>query len=78
VTYITAWHEYMWPLVVGDSENVRVLTVALNAFKSSTPTIAPPWAPLMAGTFLASLPLIVLFMAMAKRMVDAIGFSGIK
>jgi multiple sugar transport system permease protein len=78
LTYITAWHEYMWPLVVGDAENVRVLTVALNAFKSSTPTIAPPWAPLMAGTFLAALPLIVLFAALAKRMVDAIGFSGIK
>jgi multiple sugar transport system permease protein len=78
LTYITAWHEYMWPLVTGDSENVRVLTVALNAFKSSTPTIAPPWAPLMAATFLASLPLILLFLAMAKRMVDAIGFSGIK
>lgn len=78
LTYITAWQEYMWPLVTGDSEHVRVLTVALNAFKSSTPTIAPPWAPLMAGTFLASLPLIALFLAMAKRMVDAIGFSGIK
>ena len=78
LTYITAWHEYMWPLVVGDSENVRVLTVALNAFKSSTPTIAPPWAPLMAATLLACLPLIVLFLAMARRMVDAIGFSGIK
>jgi multiple sugar transport system permease protein len=78
LTYITAWQEYMWPLVTGDSEHVRVLTVALNAFKSSTPTIAPPWAPLMAGTFLASLPLIALFIAMAKRMVDAIGFSGIK
>jgi multiple sugar transport system permease protein len=78
LTYITAWQEYMWPLVTGDSEHVRVLTVALNAFKSSTPTTAPPWAPLMAGTFLASLPLIALFIAMAKRMVDAIGFSGIK
>ena len=78
LTYITAWHEYMWPLVTGDSENVRVLTVALNAFKSSTPTTAPPWAPLMAATFLASVPLIVLFLAMAKKMVDAIGFSGIK
>jgi multiple sugar transport system permease protein len=78
LTYITAWHEYMWPLVTGDSENVRVLTVALNAFKSSTPTIAPPWGPLMAGTFLAALPLIALFMLMARKMVDAIGFSGIK
>jgi multiple sugar transport system permease protein len=78
LTYITAWQEYMWPLVTGDSEHVRVLTVALNAFKSSTPTTAPPWGPLMAATFLAAVPLIVLFLAMAKRMVDAIGFSGIK
>jgi len=78
LTYITAWHEYMWPLVTGDSENVRVLTVALNAFKSSTPTTAPPWGPLMAATFLAALPLLIMFVAMAKRMVDAIGFSGIK
>jgi multiple sugar transport system permease protein len=78
LTYITAWQEYMWPLVTGDSEHVRVLTVALNAFKSSTPTIAPPWGPLMAATFLAAVPLMVLFLALAKRMVDAIGFSGIK
>src|SRR3954464_4078889 len=78
LTYITAWNEYMWPLVTGDSDNVRVLTVALNAFKSSTPQLAPPWAPLMAGTLLAAVPIIVLFMFMARRMVDAIGFSGIK
>src|SRR3954464_11121507 len=78
LTYITAWNEYMWPLVAGDTESVRPLTVALNAFKSATPQPAPPWAPLMAGTFLAALPIIVLFMLMARRMVDAIGFSGIK
>jgi multiple sugar transport system permease protein len=78
LTYITAWNEYMWPLVTGDSDNVRPLTVALNAFKSATPQLAPPWAPLMAGTFLAAVPIIILFMLMARRMVDAIGFSGIK
>jgi multiple sugar transport system permease protein len=78
LTYITAWQEYMWPLITGDSAHVRVLTVALNAFKSSTPTAAPPWGPLMAATFLAAVPLVILFIAMAKRMVDAIGFSGIK
>jgi multiple sugar transport system permease protein len=78
LTYITAWKEYMWPLVAGDSEGTRVLTVALNAFKSATPQIAPPWAPLMAGTFLAAIPIILLFALLARRMVDAIGFSGIK
>jgi multiple sugar transport system permease protein len=78
LTYITAWKEYMWPLVVADSEGVRVLTVALNAFRSGTPTIAPPWAPLMAATLLAAVPIIVLFIAVGRRMVDSIGFSGIK
>jgi multiple sugar transport system permease protein len=78
LTYITAWNEYMWPLVVGDSEGTRVLTVALNAFRAGTPTIAPPWAPLMAATLLAAIPIIVLFLVLGRRMVDAIGFSGIK
>jgi multiple sugar transport system permease protein len=78
LTYITAWKEYMWPLVVGDSDGTRVLTVALNAFRSGTPTIAPPWAPLMAATLLAAVPIIVLFMVLGRRMVDSIGFSGIK
>jgi multiple sugar transport system permease protein len=78
LTYITAWKEYMWPLVVGDSDGTRVLTVALNAFRSGTPTIAPPWAPLMAATLLAAIPIIVLFIVLGRRMVDSIGFSGIK
>jgi multiple sugar transport system permease protein len=78
LTYVTAWQEYMWPLVVGNSDNVRVLTVALNAFKSATPTAIPDWSGLMAATFLASLPIIVLFLLAGRRMVDAIGFSGIK
>jgi multiple sugar transport system permease protein len=78
LTYVTAWQEYMWPLVVGDSDSVRVLTVALNAFKTSTPTAIPDWSGLMAATLLASLPIILLFVALGRRMVDAIGFSGIK
>jgi multiple sugar transport system permease protein len=78
LTYITAWNEYMWPLVVGNQENVRVITVALNAFRASNPSTLPDWSGLMAATFLAALPIIVLFVLLGRRMVDAIGFSGIK
>ncbi|MBV9810221.1 MAG: carbohydrate ABC transporter permease, partial [Solirubrobacterales bacterium] len=78
LTYITAWNEYMWPLVAGSQPNVQVLTVALNAFKSSTPTAIPDWSGLMAATFLAAIPIILLFIALGRRMVDSIGFSGIK
>jgi multiple sugar transport system permease protein len=78
LTYITAWNEYMWPLVVGNQENVRVITVALNAFRASNPSTLPDWSGLMAATFFAALPIIVLFVLLGRRMVDAIGFSGIK
>jgi multiple sugar transport system permease protein len=32
----------------------------------------------MAATFLAALPMIVGFLLLARRMIDSIGFSGIK
>ncbi len=78
LTYITAWNEYMWPLVVGDDESVRVLNVALNAFRAGTPIATPDWSGLMAATFLAAAPIIVGFLLLGRRMVDSIGFSGIK
>jgi multiple sugar transport system permease protein len=78
LTYIQAWNEYMWPLIVGQSENVRVMTVALGIFRAQTPTATPDWSGMMAGTFLAALPIILLLMTFGRRMVDAIQFSGIK
>lgn len=50
LTYITAWNEYFWPLLVGQSDDVRVLTVALGIFRSQTPQGSPDWAGMMAAT----------------------------
>ncbi len=78
LTYIAAWNEYFWPLLVGQSENVRVLTVALGIFRSQTPQGSPDWSGLMAATLVAALPIVILFLALGKRIVNSIGFSGIK
>lgn len=78
LAYTMAWNEYMWPLVVGQDPSVRVLTVALSLFRSGTPQAAPDWSGLMAATFLAALPIILLFMVMGRRVVDSIQFSGVK
>ncbi len=78
ITFITAWNEYLWPLVVGKGENVRVLTVALGIFRSQTPQGAPDWSGLMAGTTLAIIPTIVLFLLLGRRVLDSIQFTGIK
>jgi multiple sugar transport system permease protein len=78
LTYIASWNDYFWPLMVSYTDRSRVLTVALGVFKSQTPQTGPDWSGLMAATLIAALPMLVLFAVFAKRIVNAIGFSGIK
>ncbi|MGA7206848.1 MAG: carbohydrate ABC transporter permease [Specibacter sp.] len=78
LTFIAAWNDYFWPLLVGQDENVRVLTVGLSVFKSQSPQGAPDWSGLMAATLIAALPILILFLAFGKKVVNSIGFSGIK
>lgn len=77
LTYIAAWNDYFWPLMVSYTDKSRVLTVGLGVFKSQTPQTGPDWAGLMAATLVA-LPMLLLFACFAKRIVNSIGFSGIK
>jgi multiple sugar transport system permease protein len=78
LTFVGQWNEYFWPLLVGQDENVRVLTVGLAVFKSQAPQGAPDWSGLMAATIVAALPVLILFIAFGKKVVNSIGFSGIK
>jgi multiple sugar transport system permease protein len=78
LTYINMWNEYFWPLLVGTDDQVRVLTVAIGVFRSQTPQGSPDWAGLMAAVLVAALPILILFFAFAKRIVNSIGFSGMK
>lgn len=78
LTYITAWNDYFWPLMVSYTDASRTLTVGLGVFKSQKPTAGPDWSGLMAATLVAALPMLVLFSLSARRIVNSIGFSGIK
>ena len=76
--FIAAWNEYFWPLLVGQTEGSRVLTVALGVFRSQTPQGSPDWAGLMAATLSAAVPVMVLYAIFGRRIVNSIGFTGIK
>lgn len=78
ITFITAWNDYLWPLIVGREEGVRVLTVALGIFRSQTPQGAPDWSGLMAGTTLAIIPTLILFIFLGRQILDSIQFTGFK
>jgi multiple sugar transport system permease protein len=78
LTWIATWNDYLWPLLVGQDESVRVLTVALGVFRAQTPQGAPDWGGLMAGAILSILPSIALFLVLGRRAINSIQFSGIK
>ncbi|MCZ7543201.1 MAG: carbohydrate ABC transporter permease [Anaerolineae bacterium] len=70
LTFLGSWNDYLWPLIVGRNENVRVLTVALGIFRSQTPQGAPDWGGLMAATSLAIIPSLVIFVVLGRKIID--------
>jgi ABC-type glycerol-3-phosphate transport system permease component len=78
LTFIGTWNEYFWPLLSTNSPNVQPLTLVLGVFQQASPQSQPDFAGLMAATLIAALPMLLLFVAFGKRIVNSIGFSGIK
>ncbi|MGK3205922.1 carbohydrate ABC transporter permease [Amycolatopsis sp. MEPSY49] len=78
LTFITTWNDYLWPLLVAGDDTVRPLTLALAVFKQSSPQAALDWAGLMAATLIAALPMLLLFVVFGRRLVNSIGFTGLK
>lgn len=75
---INTWNDYMWPLIVGKADKLRTLTVALGVFRSQTPQGQPDWSGLMAGTVLAIIPALIIYVILGKRIVNSIQFSGFR
>lgn len=78
LTFINTWNDYFWPLLVSNDKNSEPLTVGLSSFQQNAPTIAPDWSGLMAATLVAALPMLILFVIFGRRLVNSIGFTGIR
>lgn len=76
--FILYWNDYLWPFLVGQSEESKMLTVGLGIFRSQTPQGNPDWAGLMAGALIAAIPIIIIFLIFGRRIVGSIQSSGVK
>ena len=77
-TTVWAWKDYLWPLLVGRGEENRLVTVALGVFLQQSPNTQPDWTGLMAASTLSVLPVLLLLIAMGKRLVQSLNFTGSK
>ncbi|HLI07642.1 MAG TPA: carbohydrate ABC transporter permease [Ktedonobacteraceae bacterium] len=75
ITFVQAWNSFLWPLIVTDTDDMRVLTVGIAAFQSNYGT---QWNLMMAATFIALGPLLILFFLFQQQIVRSIHLSGFK
>ncbi|MBT2215983.1 carbohydrate ABC transporter permease [Virgibacillus dakarensis] len=74
-TIIWSWNDLLWPLIVNSSPEKMPLSAGLASLQGQYSTNYPI---LMAGTFLASWPLIIIFIFFQKSFVEGIALSGRK
>ncbi|QKE74502.1 carbohydrate ABC transporter permease [Arthrobacter citreus] len=74
-TTLWSWNELMWPMIVNSSPDTMTLSVGLSSLQGQYLTNYPV---LMAGSFLAILPMLILFMILQKQFIEGIAITGSK
>jgi len=76
VSVSTHWNNFLWPLIVTNSDTTRPLTVGLSIF--AAPENGVDISVISAATLMVIAPLLVLFLVFQRRFVQAFLRAGIK
>jgi len=74
-TFVTAWNDYLWPLVVLINSDHVTLQVALSQLSG---VYVKDYSVVMAGTLVSIVPLIVMFLFGAKNFIKNIAAGALK
>jgi len=78
IVSVTAhWNEFLWPLMVINSPDLRPLTVGLASFTRGAEG-AQAWGVIASGTLIVSAPLLIAFALFQRAFVNSFVSSGIK
>jgi sn-glycerol 3-phosphate transport system permease protein len=73
--FLTAWNQYLWPLVVTGNNNVRTVQIGL---KQLLGTSLQNINITLAGTVIAVIPLVILLVVFQKQLVRGITAGAVK
>lgn len=75
LTFQNAWNDFIWPLIISNTDATRTIQLGLQVFQDQNNT---EWGLLMAATVISVAPLIVLFIAAQRYFVRSFALSGLK
>ena len=76
ISLVSHWNDYLWPLIVTDTPDVRTLTIGLGMFVQQES--GADWTLLMAATAFVTAPLLLIFLVFQRRFIESFMFSGLK
>lgn len=74
-TLVWSWNDFMWPLIALSSKEMYTLPVGISTLVGY---YARDWGMQMAGAFLASAPVLVLFLFFQREFIKGIAMTGLK
>jgi len=76
LTFLGSWNNFLWPLVVATSEDKYTLPVALALYAIGQN--ATQYGLLLAGAVVVVIPIIAVFLALQRYIMQGIAMTGIK
>ena len=75
IKFVYAWDSFVWPLITITDESKTVVTVAIARLFSNDDVL---WELVFAGSFIATIPIILIFFFLQRYYVEGMAQSGIK
>ena len=76
LTFLSSWNNFLWPLVVAQTEDKYTLPVALALY--AVGQNATQYGLLLAGSVVVVLPVLAVFLALQRHIMQGIAMTGIK
>jgi multiple sugar transport system permease protein len=73
IAVIFSWNNFLWPLISTSSNDLQVLSVGVANFNSN---FAAQWNLVLAGSLVALIPMVILFVFFQKHIVNSVNLSG--
>jgi multiple sugar transport system permease protein len=74
-TFTYAWNDWFWPLIVTSDDQLRTLQLGLALFVTKNKVV---WDVVFAGSVLATLPVLIMFILFQRQILKAVALSGLK
>ena len=75
ILFIGSWNDFLWPVIIINSQRLRTIPVGIAFFKDPYHI---SFGPLMAATSIATLPMIVIYLFVQRYIIKGIAATGVK